>query len=192
MLPTDNPLGRLSGPPVLVLSVLALLAFACVPALAKADSQGFQYQDTPPTVSGGAPEESDLSGGGSSTSGVGGGSGGDGSGSGAAGGSGKGGAAGAKGSGGGSGSNGVAGVGEGVGLPGTGTDDGSASEVGTAGGGSSPLVPILIAIAVLAAASIGYVLYRQRRGGDGTSAGQRKPGDDKASGSSSSVRPEAS
>lgn len=191
MLQTDNPLGRLSGPPVLVLSVLALLAFACVPALAKADSQGFQYQDAPPTVSGGAPEESDLSGGGSSTSGVGGGSGGDGSGSGGSGGgsSGKGGANGAGNA---SGSNGVAGIGDGEGLAGTGSGDASASEVGTAGGGSSPLVPILIAIALLAAASIGYVLYRQRRGGDGKPGGQRKPGDDKASGSSSSVRPEAS
>jgi hypothetical protein len=43
------------------------------------------------------------------------------------------------------------------------------------GGGSSPLVPILIAIAVLAAASLGAVIYRQRR--------QRGP--------SSSVSPEA-
>lgn len=35
-------------------------------------------------------------------------------------------------------------------------------------GGSSPLVPILIAVAVLAAASIGYFVYRQRRqGSDG-------------------------
>jgi cobalamin biosynthesis Mg chelatase CobN len=33
--------------------------------------------------------------------------------------------------------------------------------------GSSPLVPILIAVAVLAAISVGAVLYRQRRGGDG-------------------------
>jgi cobalamin biosynthesis Mg chelatase CobN len=32
-------------------------------------------------------------------------------------------------------------------------------------GGSSPLVPILIAVAVLAAISIGYFLYRQRRQG---------------------------
>jgi cobalamin biosynthesis Mg chelatase CobN len=32
---------------------------------------------------------------------------------------------------------------------------------------SSPLVPILIAVAVLAAISVGAVLYRQRRGGDG-------------------------
>ena len=30
---------------------------------------------------------------------------------------------------------------------------------------SSPLVPILIAVAVLAAISVGAVLYRQRRGG---------------------------
>jgi cobalamin biosynthesis Mg chelatase CobN len=32
---------------------------------------------------------------------------------------------------------------------------------------SSPLVPILIAVAVLAAISVGAVLYRQRRGGSG-------------------------
>ena len=32
---------------------------------------------------------------------------------------------------------------------------------------SSPLVPILIAVAVLAAISVGAVLYRQRRGSDG-------------------------
>jgi len=32
---------------------------------------------------------------------------------------------------------------------------------------SSPLVPILIAVAVLAAISVGAVLYRQRRGNDG-------------------------
>lgn len=35
--------------------------------------------------------------------------------------------------------------------------------------GSSPLVPILIAMAVLAAISIGYFLYRQRRPGSGSS-----------------------
>jgi hypothetical protein len=33
-------------------------------------------------------------------------------------------------------------------------------------GGSSPLVPILIAVAVLAAIAIGAVVYRQRRQGD--------------------------
>ena len=31
------------------------------------------------------------------------------------------------------------------------------------GGGSSPVVPILIAVVVLAAISIGVVLYRQRK-----------------------------
>ena len=36
----------------------------------------------------------------------------------------------------------------------------------TSDDGSSPLVPILIAVAVLAAISVGAVLYRQRRGGD--------------------------
>jgi hypothetical protein len=34
-------------------------------------------------------------------------------------------------------------------------------------GGSSPLVPILIAVAVLAAISVGAVLVRQRRGSAG-------------------------
>lgn len=37
----------------------------------------------------------------------------------------------------------------------------------SSGGGSSPLVPILIAVAVLAAISIGVVLYRQRKSGQG-------------------------
>lgn len=35
------------------------------------------------------------------------------------------------------------------------------------GGGSSPVVPILIAVIVLAAISIGVVVYRQRKGGSG-------------------------
>ena len=33
----------------------------------------------------------------------------------------------------------------------------------SSGGGSSPVVPILIAVVVLAAISIGVVLYRQRK-----------------------------
>jgi MYXO-CTERM domain-containing protein len=37
----------------------------------------------------------------------------------------------------------------------------------TDSGGSSPLVPILIAVAVLAAISVGAVLVRQRRGSAG-------------------------
>lgn len=43
-----------------------------------------------------------------------------------------------------------------------------ASSVG--GGGSSPLVPILIAIAVLAAITIGVVMMRQRRGSQAPSS----------------------
>jgi cobalamin biosynthesis Mg chelatase CobN len=47
------------------------------------------------------------------------------------------------------------------------TKSSSAPEPGTnqisADGGSSPIVPILIAIGILAAASIGFVLYRERR-----------------------------
>lgn len=42
-------------------------------------------------------------------------------------------------------------------------------------GGSSPLVPILIAIAVLAAISIGVVIYRQRRQGSGGSGSPVSP-----------------
>jgi hypothetical protein len=45
----------------------------------------------------------------------------------------------------------------------------------SSGGGSSPLVPILIAVAVLAAISIGAVIYRQRRQGDGGSGSPVSP-----------------
>src|ERR1700761_4902420 len=44
-------------------------------------------------------------------------------------------------------------------------DKGNTTE--SSGGGSSPIVPILIAVAVLAAISIGVVLYRQRNSGPG-------------------------
>ncbi len=44
------------------------------------------------------------------------------------------------------------------------------------GGGSSPLVPILIAVAVLAAISIGYFFYRQRRQGPGSPVSSPKAG----------------
>jgi cobalamin biosynthesis Mg chelatase CobN len=43
-------------------------------------------------------------------------------------------------------------------------------------GGSSPLVPILIAVAVLAAISVGYFLYRQRRQGPGSPVSSPKAG----------------
>jgi hypothetical protein len=39
-------------------------------------------------------------------------------------------------------------------------------------GGSSPVVPILIAVVVLAAISVGVVLYRQRKSGQGGSDGR--------------------
>jgi two-component system, chemotaxis family, sensor kinase CheA len=42
----------------------------------------------------------------------------------------------------------------------------------SSGGGSSPVVPILIAVVVLAAISIGVVLYRQRKSGQGGSDGR--------------------
>jgi hypothetical protein len=54
-----------------------------------------------------------------------------------------------------------------VANPGVGTGEQAASH---SDDGSSPLVPILIAIAVLAAISVGIVMYRRRRGtGAGTS-----------------------
>lgn len=46
----------------------------------------------------------------------------------------------------------------------------------TDSGGSSPLVPILIAVAVLAAISIGYFVYRQRRQGSGSPVSSPKAG----------------
>ena len=43
-------------------------------------------------------------------------------------------------------------------------------------GGSSPLVPILIAIFVLAAITLAVVLIRQRRQGDSSGEGSGEPG----------------
>jgi len=59
-----------------------------------------------------------------------------------------------------------------LGNPG-GTSQGQ--NVSHSSGGSSPLVPILIAIAVLAAISIGAVIYRQRRQGSGGSGSPVSP-----------------
>jgi cobalamin biosynthesis Mg chelatase CobN len=47
-----------------------------------------------------------------------------------------------------------------------------AGHVTESSGGSSPVVPILIAVVVLAAISIGVVLYRQRKSGQGGSDGR--------------------
>jgi cobalamin biosynthesis Mg chelatase CobN len=49
----------------------------------------------------------------------------------------------------------------------------SGKPASSSSGGSSPLVPILIAIAVLAAISIGVVLYRQRKGDSGPGSDRR-------------------
>jgi cobalamin biosynthesis Mg chelatase CobN len=171
--------------------VLALLAFACVPALAQAectDSSCKQYEveiptsggkehkhsnsggGTEPTAHASTPNKPKSGGGGSDTP--------------------KSGAeneteekqAGAGGGGGGNGGNGPANQGNSPGGGNSGGEAGLGEEKAVGGtetgkpashssGGSSPLVPILIAIAVLAAISIGAVIYRQRRqdgGGSGS------------------------
>lgn len=156
--------------------VLALLAFALSPGLAQADSSGVIYGEAPPTVPGKKKTvgEDETRAHGSNT---------DSGGSTAPGGSG--------GSGGGSGSQ--AGSSGGT-NPSTGGSDsagqGADGKRGTAAGetgsvqssqpvttpaaadedrsSSSPLVPILIAIAILAAISIGAVLIKQRRQRDGS------------------------
>ena len=46
----------------------------------------------------------------------------------------------------------------------------------SSGGGSSPVLPILIAVVVLAAISIGVVLYRQKQSGQDPDVDGRKPG----------------
>jgi uncharacterized membrane protein len=52
-------------------------------------------------------------------------------------------------------------------VAGGGTGTPVAHKTESSGGGSSPVVPILIAVIVLAAISIGVVLYRQRKSGQG-------------------------
>jgi MYXO-CTERM domain-containing protein len=151
------------------------LAFACLPALAQADSSGIQYEDAPPTATGQKPtvrheppaESSSASGGATAPS--------------SQGGSASGGAGGSSSEDPSSESGGVASTGgnggNGQGSPGTAADNpvaggeqgisqGSPVETKSAAeddGGSSPLVPILIAIAVLAAISLGALTMRQRR-----------------------------
>jgi len=180
------------GGHVFALSVLALLAMCCAPVLAQAGSAGYQYSDAPPTVNGGPPSQSNLSPAGSkSTSGVGSHPGG------------------AKSSGGKSGegangskskSNGSTGDENEAGQQGSqgsgnqksqtaiGKKTSASPEPGSDSGGSSPLVPILIAILVLAGGSIAYVMIKRRRAGD---SGPTDSSDSSDS-SGSSVSPEAS
>lgn len=173
--------GRRPGHSLLFLSVLALLALACFPVLAQADSSGIQYSDAPPTATGGhestrqeppAKSSTTPGGGGTAPSST--------SGSGASGSSGKGSSQG--------GASSTSG-GQSGGAASTGSDGGtgqqSSPDKGSPGaqngsvqpehqtaikpassqsdGGSSPLIPILIAIFVLAALSLAAVLIRQRR-----------------------------
>lgn len=186
---TRHPRGlRRTQPAFLLVSVLALLALACVPALAQAETvYELPEKDLPEEakpVNHGKPHgnaknnsESESSAGSSAASPGGGSDGGNGDGSGQGNAS--------KGN----GANGTGnGEGTGQGNPGTGSSKGSGTVNGQGsqaavgegepvggsnnasggGGSSSPLVPILIAIAVLAAISIGAVVYRQRRGRPGS------------------------
>jgi cobalamin biosynthesis Mg chelatase CobN len=162
--------------------VFALLAFVCLlPGSALADSSGAQYEEAVPAVpSKSGPAGSSSSGAGGQVSG----------------------GSGSKRSSGGSANDGSssdddksggAGAGKGGGGNGQGSQGGgAANEAGVGGGqaiaapertgaishgsGSSPLVPILIALAVLAAISIGVVTMRRRKqdGSDGSGANSRR------------------
>lgn len=174
---TRHPRARSSARPAfLLLSVLAVLALALFPGLAQAeDNSGIQYESEVPTVpshessnipsndkSGGSTKPSEKgSEASSSNSPGGGGTGGSndpGQGGGAhSGQSSQAGGGGSQQSGNGS-QNASGKVNAAQALPTT-TDASQSS----GGGGSSPLVPILIAVALLAAISIGYYVSRQRR-----------------------------
>lgn len=166
------------------LSVFALLAFLCLPTLAVAkDSAGAVYEEAVPTVPSGGSAGSSGAGG----VGAGGQSSGDGSGS-----SGSGGSA-TDGSSSDDDKSGGAASGKGDRGNGQGSQAGGASNRSGVGeghaiaspdraaishdGGSSPLVPILIALAVLAAISIGVVTMRRRNqdGGPGAKSGSFSP-----------------
>jgi cobalamin biosynthesis Mg chelatase CobN len=160
-----------------LLSVLALLAFALFPVAASADSAGYEYENAVPTPTGGTHKAPTVVGGGNEeeddahASKKGGGSGGTGSGS--DGGSSEGGNAdtpATQGSG-----DGKDGNGSTTSQHPNGGKDAGQSKVAnfeevpspsaeSDDGGSSPLVPILIVIALLAAISVGVVVWQRRRG----------------------------
>jgi cobalamin biosynthesis Mg chelatase CobN len=170
---------RNSGlPAALLLSVLAVLALACAPAQAREASE-LQYEPEVPTVpqeeSPGATHRGGSNGGNegggpnaeNSTAPPGGGSGGGGNGS-QGGGSHTGQSNQAPAGNGGQPGSGAVGSGVALGEGNDGTELGEKTSA-TSDEGSSPLVPILIAIVVLAAISIGAFYYRQRRQGAGSS-----------------------
>jgi len=166
-----------------LLSVLALLAFACLPVAANAqDSSGYEYETEEPSAYGSHKAPTVVGGGddggkahssnepAGSAGGTGGGSGSGGS------------------------SGGDAGTGSGSGTGGAEAGNGStnpqhanggkdaagklnvqpaenvSSQTSDDDGGSSPVVPILIALALLAAVSAGIVIMRQRRQPDSSAA----------------------
>ena len=148
-----------------LVSVLALLALSVSPAAAQSAYE-VEYNDAPPVSSGGKKpkgntqaDKSDTGGQGAQTGVGSGGSGGDSSGGSSE-----------------RGANAPAGKGDnGQGSPGPGSDkkqakalqpgDPAAATTSDDDGGSSPLVPILIAILVLAAITVAVVMIRQRRQG---------------------------
>ncbi|MGN6258465.1 MAG: hypothetical protein ACTHN3_12070 [Solirubrobacterales bacterium] len=159
--------------------MLAVLAFACSPALAHAEeATGIQYESEVPTVpqeqgSGGGGGHHNGSSGGGPNAGISNSPGGQGSGGGNGPGAG-GGSHGGQGSQGSEGNTGSPGNGAGNAKAGLGEGRQVAQPIENAANtsedeSSSPLVPILIAIAVLAAISIGAFYYRQRRQGAGSS-----------------------
>jgi len=154
-----------------------------LPVLAQASSAGYEYSSAPPTATGGgnSPTKSDLHGGSQPTNGIGSEakSGGNGSG-GKDGSSAKPGVSNAAG-------NGQGSPGNGQGGSAAGENAASTAEPGSDSGGSSPLVPILIAIVVLAGGSIAYVMIKRRR----TAAGDATDASGPSDSSDSPVTPEA-
>jgi cobalamin biosynthesis Mg chelatase CobN len=167
----------------LLLSVSALFALALFPVLVQADSSGIQYSDAPPTATGKEPVHTEANeppaksskspnGGGSATSK---------NGSSESNSSEGGSSAGSTSSGSDGGSSGPTGTSGGNSAGQQGSPDKTSSGTPTNGlqtsgqvnskpastqsdsGGSSPLIPILIAIAVLALISFGAMMIKQRR-----------------------------
>jgi cobalamin biosynthesis Mg chelatase CobN len=177
---TPHPHGRSLGRhAVALVSVLALLAFACFPVLAQAESVYETEPTTLPHETVKAPtehnnphhSESSPQANASGTPGGGGGSEEPGSeGSGSQSGASKQGGSGTSGGGGQAHSKQVNGAGNGGAKPAGNVQTAKpvANTTEADNGSSSPLVPILIAVAVLAAISIAAVLVRQRRGSDST------------------------
>jgi hypothetical protein len=159
MLGMDHRIRHLAGRGLGLLSMSALLAFACFPVLAQADSSELEYRDAPPAefkkTPNKNPANSPKTGGQSATS------------PGSTGDSDSGGKSNDE-------SGAIAGQKDGGGKGGPGSQTGKGDKSGvqpkaigsiptSTDDGSSPLAPILIALAVLAAISIGAVVMRRRR-----------------------------